>query len=97
MTRSYFCLVSIRLYMHSWFLKPFSSEQDFLYAFPTHLQAARAGNAIHAIMLYRRKLDRAQIKPVRQATIFLLHLYYKINSLIICFDQLVFVSKPVDL
>lgn len=38
--------------------------QDFLYVFPTHIQAARAGNAIHAIMLYRRKLDRAQIKPV---------------------------------
>ncbi|KAI4894588.1 hypothetical protein NFI96_018815 [Prochilodus magdalenae] len=37
---------------------------DFLYVFPTHLQAARAGNAIHAIMLYRRKLDRAQLKPV---------------------------------
>ncbi|XP_076853895.1 carnitine palmitoyltransferase 1Aa (liver) isoform X2 [Brachyhypopomus gauderio] len=36
---------------------------DFLYVFPTQLQAARAGNAIHAIMLYRRKLDRAQIKP----------------------------------
>ncbi|XP_036390680.1 carnitine O-palmitoyltransferase 1, liver isoform isoform X1 [Megalops cyprinoides] len=37
---------------------------DFLYVFPTNLQAARAGNAIHAIMLYRRKLDRAQIKPI---------------------------------
>ncbi|XP_041853520.1 carnitine O-palmitoyltransferase 1, liver isoform isoform X1 [Melanotaenia boesemani] len=37
---------------------------DFLYVFPTHIQAARAGNAIHAIMLYRRKLDRAQIKPI---------------------------------
>ncbi|XP_053497455.1 carnitine O-palmitoyltransferase 1, liver isoform isoform X1 [Ictalurus furcatus] len=37
---------------------------DFLYVFPTNVQAARAGNAIHAIMLYRRKLDRAQIKPV---------------------------------
>ncbi|XP_060771056.1 carnitine O-palmitoyltransferase 1, liver isoform isoform X2 [Neoarius graeffei] len=37
---------------------------DFLYVFPTHLQAARAGNAIHAIMLYRRNLDRAQIKPL---------------------------------
>uniref|UniRef100_A0A665U7W9 carnitine O-palmitoyltransferase n=1 Tax=Echeneis naucrates TaxID=173247 RepID=A0A665U7W9_ECHNA len=37
---------------------------DFLYVFPTSLQAARAGNVIHAIMLYRRKLDRAQIKPV---------------------------------
>ncbi|CAJ1057386.1 carnitine O-palmitoyltransferase 1%2C liver isoform isoform X2 [Xyrichtys novacula] len=37
---------------------------DFLYVFPTPIQAARAGNAIHAIMLYRRKLDRAQIKPL---------------------------------
>ncbi|XP_032380212.1 carnitine O-palmitoyltransferase 1, liver isoform isoform X1 [Etheostoma spectabile] len=36
---------------------------DFLYVYPTSNQAARAGNAIHAIMLYRRKLDRAQIKP----------------------------------
>uniref|UniRef100_A0A9J8DB16 carnitine O-palmitoyltransferase n=1 Tax=Cyprinus carpio carpio TaxID=630221 RepID=A0A9J8DB16_CYPCA len=39
---------------------------DFIYAFPTHLQAARAGNVIHAIMLYKRKLDQAQIKPVRK-------------------------------
>uniref|UniRef100_A0AAX7SSN7 carnitine O-palmitoyltransferase n=1 Tax=Astatotilapia calliptera TaxID=8154 RepID=A0AAX7SSN7_ASTCA len=37
---------------------------DFLYVFPTSVQAARAGNAIHSIMLYRRKLDRAQIKPI---------------------------------
>ncbi|XP_077425137.1 carnitine O-palmitoyltransferase 1, liver isoform isoform X1 [Vanacampus margaritifer] len=37
---------------------------DFLYVFPTSIQAARAGNAIHAIMIYRRKLDRAQIKPI---------------------------------
>ncbi|XP_024137506.1 carnitine O-palmitoyltransferase 1, liver isoform isoform X1 [Oryzias melastigma] len=37
---------------------------DFLYVFPTSIQAARAGNAIHAIMLYRRRLDRAQIKPI---------------------------------
>ncbi|XP_038561262.1 carnitine O-palmitoyltransferase 1, liver isoform isoform X1 [Micropterus salmoides] len=37
---------------------------DFLYVFPTSIQAARAGNAIHSIMLYRRKLDRAQIKPI---------------------------------
>ncbi|KAM8891227.1 carnitine O-palmitoyltransferase 1, liver isoform 2-T2 [Spinachia spinachia] len=37
---------------------------DFLYVFPTSIQAARAGNAIHAIMLYRRRLDRAQIKPL---------------------------------
>uniref|UniRef100_A0A8C1DZB8 carnitine O-palmitoyltransferase n=1 Tax=Cyprinus carpio carpio TaxID=630221 RepID=A0A8C1DZB8_CYPCA len=37
---------------------------DFLYVIPTTRQAARAGNSIHAIMMYRRKLDRAQIKPV---------------------------------
>uniref|UniRef100_A0A8C3GCG7 carnitine O-palmitoyltransferase n=1 Tax=Cyclopterus lumpus TaxID=8103 RepID=A0A8C3GCG7_CYCLU len=37
---------------------------DFLYVFPTSIQAARAGNAIHAIMLYRRKLDRAQVQPI---------------------------------
>uniref|UniRef100_A0AAY4DPG7 carnitine O-palmitoyltransferase n=1 Tax=Denticeps clupeoides TaxID=299321 RepID=A0AAY4DPG7_9TELE len=37
---------------------------DFLYVFPTHRQAARAGNGIHSIMLYRRRLDRAQIKPI---------------------------------
>ncbi|TNN87959.1 Carnitine O-palmitoyltransferase 1, liver isoform [Liparis tanakae] len=37
---------------------------DFLYVFPTSIQAARAGNSIHAIMLYRRKLDRAQVKPL---------------------------------
>uniref|UniRef100_A0A673FSL1 Uncharacterized protein n=1 Tax=Sinocyclocheilus rhinocerous TaxID=307959 RepID=A0A673FSL1_9TELE len=38
--------------------------QDFLYVIPTTRQAARAGNSIHSIMMYRRKLDRAQIKPV---------------------------------
>ncbi|KAI5626275.1 carnitine palmitoyltransferase 1A, partial [Silurus asotus] len=37
---------------------------DFLYVFPTNYQAARAGNTIHSIMLYRRMLDRAQIKPL---------------------------------
>uniref|UniRef100_A0A8C1ZVH7 carnitine O-palmitoyltransferase n=1 Tax=Cyprinus carpio TaxID=7962 RepID=A0A8C1ZVH7_CYPCA len=37
---------------------------DFLYVIPTTRPAARAGNSIHAIMMYRRKLDRAQIKPV---------------------------------
>uniref|UniRef100_A0A2K6JRR4 carnitine O-palmitoyltransferase n=1 Tax=Rhinopithecus bieti TaxID=61621 RepID=A0A2K6JRR4_RHIBE len=36
---------------------------DLLYVLPTHIQAARAGNAIHAILLYRRKLDREEIKP----------------------------------
>ncbi|OCT81808.1 carnitine O-palmitoyltransferase 1, liver isoform isoform X1 [Xenopus laevis] len=38
---------------------------DFLYVLPTHIQAARAGNAIHAILLYRRKLDREEIKPIQ--------------------------------
>uniref|UniRef100_A0A250Y4X6 Carnitine O-palmitoyltransferase 1, muscle isoform n=1 Tax=Castor canadensis TaxID=51338 RepID=A0A250Y4X6_CASCN len=38
---------------------------DLLYVTPTHIQAARAGNAIHAILLYRRKLDREEIKPIR--------------------------------
>ncbi|NWI09631.1 CPT1A palmitoyltransferase, partial [Crypturellus soui] len=37
---------------------------DFLYLVPTTLQAARAGNAIHAILLYRKKLDRQEIKPI---------------------------------
>ncbi|XP_036114084.1 carnitine O-palmitoyltransferase 1, liver isoform isoform X3 [Molossus molossus] len=37
---------------------------DFLYIIPTHIQAARAGNAIHALLLYRRKLDREEIKPI---------------------------------
>ncbi|XP_032076741.1 carnitine O-palmitoyltransferase 1, liver isoform isoform X1 [Thamnophis elegans] len=37
---------------------------DFLYFTPTTVQAARAGNAIHAILLYRRKLDRQQIQPI---------------------------------
>uniref|UniRef100_A0A2K6EEB9 Carnitine O-palmitoyltransferase 1, liver isoform n=1 Tax=Propithecus coquereli TaxID=379532 RepID=A0A2K6EEB9_PROCO len=39
---------------------------DFLYILPTQIQAARAGNAIHAILLYRRKLDREEIKPTIQ-------------------------------
>ncbi|XP_062990523.1 carnitine O-palmitoyltransferase 1, muscle isoform isoform X2 [Elgaria multicarinata webbii] len=37
---------------------------DFLYATPTPVQAARAGNAVHAIMLYRRQLDREELAPV---------------------------------
>uniref|UniRef100_A0A8I5N5T8 Carnitine palmitoyltransferase 1A n=3 Tax=Cercopithecinae TaxID=9528 RepID=A0A8I5N5T8_PAPAN len=38
---------------------------DLLYVLPTHIQAARAGNTVHAILLYRRKLDREEIKPIR--------------------------------
>nr|XP_060485335.1 carnitine O-palmitoyltransferase 1, liver isoform-like [Panthera onca] len=41
---------------------------DLLYVLPTQIQAARAGNAIHAILLYRRRLDREEIKPVRKQT-----------------------------
>lgn len=37
-----------------------------LYITPTHIQAARAGNTIHAILLYRRTLDREELKPVRK-------------------------------
>ncbi|XP_071590414.1 carnitine O-palmitoyltransferase 1, muscle isoform [Heliangelus exortis] len=37
---------------------------DFLYVTPTHIQAARAANAVHSMLLYRRKLDRGEIPPV---------------------------------
>ncbi|XP_053308148.1 carnitine O-palmitoyltransferase 1, brain isoform isoform X2 [Spea bombifrons] len=37
---------------------------DFLYVTPTPIQAARAGNAVHAILLYRRKLSREELKPL---------------------------------
>lgn len=30
----------------------------------TEVQAARLGNAVHAMITYRRRLDREQIKPV---------------------------------
>ncbi|XP_077887754.1 palmitoyl thioesterase CPT1C isoform X3 [Ictidomys tridecemlineatus] len=36
---------------------------DFLYVTPTPLQAARAGNAVHALLLYRRRLNRQEIPP----------------------------------
>ncbi|CAL8263916.1 unnamed protein product [Arctogadus glacialis] len=38
---------------------------DFLYVTPTPIQAARAGNTIHACLLYRRKLNREELKPSR--------------------------------
>uniref|UniRef100_A0A8C3FI44 carnitine O-palmitoyltransferase n=1 Tax=Chrysemys picta bellii TaxID=8478 RepID=A0A8C3FI44_CHRPI len=37
---------------------------DFLYVTPTPLQAARAGNVVHALLLYRRLLNREEIKPL---------------------------------
>ncbi|KAF7239641.1 Carnitine O-palmitoyltransferase 1, liver isoform [Varanus komodoensis] len=37
---------------------------DFLYVTPTPIQAARAGNLVYAMLLYRRKLIREEIKPM---------------------------------
>ena len=50
-----------------WFsLSPWRS-QDFLYVTPTAVQAARAGNTITALLLYRRKVNREELKPVIQS------------------------------
>ncbi|XP_045066684.1 carnitine O-palmitoyltransferase 1, liver isoform-like isoform X1 [Coregonus clupeaformis] len=38
---------------------------DFLYVTPTPIQAARAGNTITALLLYRRKVNTEQLKPSR--------------------------------
>ncbi|XP_077474533.1 carnitine O-palmitoyltransferase 1, liver isoform [Stigmatopora argus] len=38
---------------------------DFLYVSPTSVQAARAGNTITAMLLYRRKVNREELKPSR--------------------------------
>ncbi|XP_041867552.1 LOW QUALITY PROTEIN: carnitine O-palmitoyltransferase 1, liver isoform [Melanotaenia boesemani] len=38
---------------------------DFLYVTPTSLQAARAGNTITALLLYRRKVNREELTPSR--------------------------------
>ncbi|KAG8433947.1 hypothetical protein GDO86_012345 [Hymenochirus boettgeri] len=38
---------------------------DFLYVTPTPVQVARAGNTVHAILLYRRKVTREELKPSR--------------------------------
>ncbi|XP_061701568.1 carnitine O-palmitoyltransferase 1, liver isoform [Syngnathoides biaculeatus] len=38
---------------------------DFLYVTPTCVQAARAGNTITAMLLYRRKVNREELKPSR--------------------------------
>uniref|UniRef100_A0A8D3CZD5 Carnitine O-palmitoyltransferase 1, muscle isoform n=1 Tax=Scophthalmus maximus TaxID=52904 RepID=A0A8D3CZD5_SCOMX len=37
---------------------------DLLYVTPTHRQAARAGNVVHAMLKYRRKLERGEHAPV---------------------------------
>lgn len=38
---------------------------------PTHRQAARAGNIVHAMLQYRRKLERGELAPVMPAASFL--------------------------
>lgn len=38
--------------------------KDLLYMTPTHRQAARAGNVVHAMLQYRRKLERGEHAPV---------------------------------
>lgn len=40
------------------------SLQDFVFIQNTNIQAARLGNIVHAMIMYRRKLDREEIKPV---------------------------------
>uniref|UniRef100_A0A8C3VBC9 Carnitine O-palmitoyltransferase 1, muscle isoform n=1 Tax=Catharus ustulatus TaxID=91951 RepID=A0A8C3VBC9_CATUS len=37
---------------------------DFLYVTPSPIQAARAANVVHAMILYRRRLDRGEIPPM---------------------------------
>ncbi|OWK50807.1 Carnitine O-palmitoyltransferase 1, muscle isoform [Lonchura striata] len=37
---------------------------DFLYVTPSPIQAARAANSVHAMLLYRRRLDRGEIPPM---------------------------------
>uniref|UniRef100_A0A3Q3DL65 carnitine O-palmitoyltransferase n=1 Tax=Hippocampus comes TaxID=109280 RepID=A0A3Q3DL65_HIPCM len=42
-----------------------ATNYDFLYVTPTSMQAARAGNTITAMLLYRRKVNREELKPSR--------------------------------
>lgn len=41
---------------------------DFVLIKNTNVQAARLGNAVHAMIMYRRKLDREEIKPTCYST-----------------------------
>lgn len=49
--------------------------KDLLYVTPTHRQAARAGNIVHAMLQYRRKLERGELAPVMPASPFLLPIF----------------------
>lgn len=46
------------------YLPVYVPAKDFLYVTPTPVQAARAGNTITALLLYRRKLNREELNPV---------------------------------
>ncbi|XP_022374635.1 carnitine O-palmitoyltransferase 1, muscle isoform isoform X5 [Enhydra lutris kenyoni] len=48
------------LVLKSWW----ATNYDFVLIQNTNIQAARLGNIVHAMILYRRKLDREEIKPV---------------------------------
>ncbi|XP_059180476.1 carnitine O-palmitoyltransferase 1, liver isoform-like isoform X2 [Centropristis striata] len=37
---------------------------DFMYVTPTPIQAARAGNSLHSLFLYRRKLNKEELQPL---------------------------------
>ncbi|XP_056273795.1 carnitine O-palmitoyltransferase 1, muscle isoform isoform X2 [Pseudoliparis swirei] len=49
------------LILKSWW----GTNYDLLYVTPTHRQAARAGNVVHAMLQYRRKLERGEHAPLR--------------------------------
>ncbi|KAG2459931.1 CPT1A palmitoyltransferase, partial [Polypterus senegalus] len=49
------------LLLKSWW----APNYDLVSMTPTHLQAARAGNAVYAMLLYRRKLDREELSPMK--------------------------------
>lgn len=47
---------------------------------PTHRQAARAGNVVHAMLQYRRKLERGEHAPVQLDLTVDLFLFFKCCS-----------------
>lgn len=54
----------------------FICVKDLLYVTPTHRQAARAGNIVHAMLQYRRKLERGELAPVMPASPFLSPIFF---------------------
>uniref|UniRef100_A0A8C7Q1C6 Carnitine O-palmitoyltransferase 1, muscle isoform n=1 Tax=Oncorhynchus mykiss TaxID=8022 RepID=A0A8C7Q1C6_ONCMY len=47
------------------YCRHYTGNMDLLYVTPTHRQAARAGNVVHAMLQYRRKLERGEHAPLR--------------------------------